>query len=417
MRLRGLAMWLATLATPAGAITLEEAIAAALVHDPSISVADAGRDAADGRITQARAAGLPVVTVRGSAGYGRLDPQGFFGLGSATVTPLSAQASVEQPIFTGGRVAAEIARARAGLAAAEAGRSSARAELAASVAASYGDVLAATTMVGAWQRLCDQTAEIARQAELRFKAGESPRTDVAQASARLAEARGGLAAAEGAVASARARFRSLVGAEPVNLAPLSPGPAAPASLDAAVTIASRNSPAIAAAEAGLAAARAAARSARAERLPTIGAFAEAGVLNDQFFPDYRANAATIGVRAAWQLYNGGRVGGRIAETDAETRAAEARLRAAKSQVEEQVITLFEGLRTAQLVTTAAAEQVRASEQARRSVAHEVRVGIKPPVDLLDAEREAITAIARAAGAEAARVTLAYRLAAALGPGA
>ena len=417
MSLRGLALLLAALATPAGAITLDEAIAAAMAHDPSIAVADAGRDAAGGRITQARSAGLPTVTVRGSAGYGRLDPQDFFGLGSATVTPLMAQASVEQPIFTGGRVAAETARARAALAAAEAGRSSARADLAANVAAAYGEVLTTATMVGAWQRLRDQTTEIARQAQLRFKAGEAPSTDVAQASARMAEARGGLAAAEGAVASARARYRSLVGADAVDLAPLPPGPAAPASLDAAMTLAARNSPAIAGAQAGLAAARAASRGARAERLPTVGAFAEAGTVRDQFFPDYRANTATVGIRAAWQLYDGGRVGGRITETDAETRAAEARLRAARSQVEEQVITLFEGLRTAQLVAAAAIEQARASEQARSSVAHEVRVGIKPPLDLLDAEREAITATARAAGAEAARVTLAYRLAAALGPGA
>jgi outer membrane protein len=417
MSLRGLALLLAALATPAGAITLDEAIAAAMAHDPSIAVADAGRDAAGGRITQARSAGLPTVTVRGSAGYGRLDPQDFFGLGSATVTPLTAQASVEQPIFTGGRVAAETARARAGLAAAEAARSSARADLAANVAAAYGEVIATATMVGAWQRLRDQTTEIARQAQLRFKAGEAPSTDVAQANARMAEARGGLATAEGAVASARARYRSLVGADPIDLAPLPPGPAAPASLDAAVTLAARNSPAIAGAEAGLAAARAASRGARAERLPTVGAFAEAGTVRDQFFPDYRANTATVGIRAAWQLYDGGRVGGRISETDAETRAAEARLRAARSQVEEQVITLFEGLRTAQLVAAAAIEQARASEQARSSVAHEVRVGIKPPLDLLDAEREALAATARAAGAEAAKVTLAYRLAAALGPGA
>jgi outer membrane protein len=410
-----LALLLAALAAPAGAVTLDDAIAAALAHDPSITIADADRDAAGGRVTQARSAGLPTVTVRGSAGYGRLDPQGFFGLGSASVTPVTAQATVEQPIFTGGRVAAETARARAGLTAAEAGRSSARADLAANVAAAYGEVLTTATMVGAWQRLRDQTAEIARQAQLRYKAGEAPSTDVAQANARMAEAQGGLAAAEGAVAAAHARYRSLVGDEPVNLAPLPAGPVAPASLDEAVALAAHNSLAIAGAEAGLVAARAAGRGARAERLPTVGAFAEAGTVRDQFFPDYRANTATIGVRAAWQLYNGGRVGGRITETDADTRAAQARLRAAKSQVEEQVITLFEGLRTARLVAAAAAEQARASEQARSSIAHEVRVGIKPPLDLLDAEREAITATARAAGAEAAKLTLAYRLAAALGP--
>lgn len=414
MRHGRLALLLAALAAPAGAVTLDDAIAAALAHDPSITIADAGRDAAGGRVSQARAGGLPTVTVRGSLGYGRLDPQGFFGLAGANVTPFTAQASIEQPLFTGGRVAAVTAQARAGLASAEAGRVNARGDLATAVAAAYGEVLTAKTMVASWQRLLDQTGEIERQARLRFKDGESPSTDVDQAAARLAEARGGLAGAEGAVAASRAHYRNLVGEDPVQLAPLPTGPAAPATLDEAVAFAAHNSPAIAQAEAALTAARAANRGARAERLPTVGAFAEAGRIKDEFFPDYRANSATVGIRANWQLYSGGRVGGRITETNAEARAAEARLRAVRQQVEEVVITLFEGLRTAQLVAVAAADQSRASEQARVSVAHEVRVGMKPQLELLDAEREALAATARAAQAAAARMTTAYRLSAALG---
>ncbi|PZN96999.1 MAG: channel protein TolC [Alphaproteobacteria bacterium] len=408
------ALLLASLAAPVDATTLDDAIAAALAHDPSITIADAGREAAGGRVTQAKSAGLPTVTVRGSLGYGRLDPQGFFGLGGANVTPLTAQASIEQPLFSGGRVAAAVAQARAGLAVAEAGRINARGDLAAAVADAYGNVLTSTIMVASWQRLLAQTSEIERQARLRYKAGESPDTEVAQASARLAEARGGLAGAEGAVAAARAHYRNLVGDDPLDLAPLPAGPPAPPTLDEAVALAAHNSAGIAQAEAGLAGARAASRGARAERLPTVGAFAEAGRVSDQFFPDYRANAATVGVRANWQLYNGGRVAGRITETNAEVRVAEARLRAARQQVEEQVVTLFQGLRTAQLIAIAAADQARASEQARISVAHEVRVGMKPQFDLLDAEREAIASTARAAQADAARVTTAYRLSAALG---
>ena len=402
------------LGMPAGAVTLDEAIAAAIVHDPSITVADASRDAASGRVTQARSGGLPTVTVRGSVGYGRLDPLGFFGLGSANVTPVTAQASIEQALFTGGRVAAETARARAGLAATEAGRGAARATLAADVAAAYGDVLTTATMVDLYRQLLAETTEIERQARLRYKAGESPSTDISQAAARLSEARGGLAGAEGAQAAAHAHYRNLVGLDPIELAPLPAGPVAPATLDEAVAIASQNSPAIAQAQAAVDAARAAASGAKADRLPSVGAFAEAGVVRDQFFPDYRANSATVGIRANWQLYNGGRVDGRIAETSAEVRAAEARLHAARAQVEEQVITNFQGVRTAQLMADAAADQAHASNEALTSIRHEVRVGMKPQLDLLDAEREAIAATTRAAQARASRVVIAYRLDALLG---
>ena len=414
MRSLRLALLLAALASPAGAVTLDDAIAAALAHDPSITIADADRDAAGGRLTQAKSAGLPSVRLSGSVGVGQLDMLGFFNFGNNSVTPAAAQASIEQSLFSGGRVTAEKDRARAGLAAAEASRTNARGQLAAAVAAAYGEVLTTATMVASLRRLRDQTVEINRQAGLRFKAGESPSTDVSQAAARLAEAEGGLAAAEGAQAAASARYRNLVGEDPVGLAPLPAGPAAPATLDQAIALAGANSPDIARAEAALSAARAANRGAQAERMPTVGAFAEAGVVRDQFFPNYSANAATVGVRANWQLYNGGRTNGRITETSAEARSAEARVRAARQAVEEQVITLFEGLRTAQLVAVAAADQARASEQARISVAHEVRVGMKPQLDLLDAEREAALATARVAQADAARVTTAYRLSAAIG---
>ena len=409
-----LALLLAALAAPAGAVTLDDAIAAALAHDPSITIADADRDAAGGRVAQARAGSLPSVRVSGSIGVGQLDMLGFFGFGNNSVTPAAAQASVEQPLFSGGRVTAEKDRARAGLAVAEAGRTNARGQLTSAVAAAYGGVLTTATMVESLRRLRDQTIEINRQAGLRFKAGESPSTDVSQAATRLAEAQGGLAAAEGAQATARAQYRNLVGEDPVGLAPLPAGPPAPTTLDEAIALAGTNSPDIARAEAALAVARAANRGAQAERMPTVGAFAEAGIVRDQFFPNYSANAATVGVRANWQLYNGGRTGGRITETTAEASAAEARVRAARQQVEENVITLFERLRTAQLVAVAAADQARASEQARISVAHEVRVGMKPQLDLLDAEREAALATARVAQADAARVTTAFQLSAALG---
>ncbi|MBC7490422.1 MAG: TolC family protein, partial [Glaciimonas sp.] len=133
------------------------------------------------------------------------------------MTPFSAQASIEQSLFTGGRVSAAAAQARAGLAIAEAGRINARGDLAAAVAAAYGDVLAATIMVSSWQRLLAQTTEIERQAKLKFRAGESPSTDVSQAHARLAEAHAGLARAQGMQVAAQAHFRNLTGLEPDDL--------------------------------------------------------------------------------------------------------------------------------------------------------------------------------------------------------
>ena len=111
------------------------------------------------------------------------------------MVPRAAQSSLEQPLFTGGRAEAAIAQARAGQRVAAASGETVRAQLAADVAAGYGAVLVAAEQKRLFERMVADMRETGRQAELRFKAGESPRTDIAQASARIAEAQAGLARA------------------------------------------------------------------------------------------------------------------------------------------------------------------------------------------------------------------------------
>lgn len=399
---------LAGVGMPVQALTLDEAIAAAMTHAPQIAAARAESDAAAAHVREAQAGSLPTATVTGTIGWGRLDPKNFFGLGAADVTPRAAQVTIEQPLYAGGRVSAGIAQARAGNDAARAGEAATRSEMTAAVAQAYGDVLTSRRLVALHQELVTQMREIERQARLRYKAGESPSTDTSQAMARLAEAQAALAQAEGMAVSADARFANLTGLSPDGLAPLPANPALPASLDDALEAARAHNPWLAQAEAGLRAAQAAARGARAERLPTVGAFAEGAMVRDQFFPDYRADSATVGVRARWQLFNAG-TSARVAGSDGAVRAAQARLDAAEDQVKEQVIAAFQGVRTAELVEAASARQSEAAGQARASVAHEVRVGMKPQLDLLNAEREATAAATALARAQTDRIVAAYRL--------
>lgn len=409
-----LAGLLANAAAPAPATTLEEAITAAMAHAPEIEAARADADAAEARVAQARAAGLPGATLSGTIGYGRLDPLGYFGLPAENVTPRAAQLTIEQPLFTGGRVGAGVARAKAGSQAARAGEAMTRSQTLVATVAAYGEVLTSRRMVALYEQMAGQMAEIRRQAGLRFKAGESPATDVAQADARQAEAQATLEAARGIAASAEARFINLTGLAPRDLQPLPASPALPATLDEALDSARANNPALARAGHALDAARAAARGARAERLPMVGAFAEGSSVRDQFFPDYRADSATVGVRARWQLFAGGRVAAKVTEADSAASAADARMRAARAAIDEQTISAFQGARAAALVEAAAARQALAAAQARESVRHEVRVGMKPQLDLLDAEREATAAAVGEARAQGDRITAAYRLLALMG---
>lgn len=420
MSLRRAAPWALALilASPglAQATTLEEAIAAAIANAPEIVAAEAEIDAARGRLRQAQSARAPSLSLSGTVGQGRLDPKAFFGLSAADVTPRAAQLTLEQPLFTGGRAGAGIAQAHAGMAAADAGEAAVYGQIVTAVVQAYGDMIAAGEVARLYRQLAAQTVEIERQARERFRAGEATSTDVAQAASRAAEARADLARAEGMLVSARARYRNLTGLEPIDLQPLPPAPPLPGSLDEAMAIAVAGSPALRQARADLDAKEAAARAARGERLPTVSAFAEAGSVRDQFFPDYRADSATVGIRGRWTLFSGGLTSGRIAETGADVRAASARLRAARMTLEEQVIAAWQEILTAELVATASDEQSASAAQALTSVRHEVRVGLKPQLDLLNAEREAAAAAAEAAQAKTAILVAAYRLKALIGSG-
>lgn len=406
----------ATAPAPAAAqqLTLEQAIAEAEAHAPAVTVADAERDAAAGRTVQARSAGLPSATLSGSIAIGRLDPGGFFGLQAAEVTPRVAQAGIEQPLFTGGRVGAGLARARAGERIANARGDAVRADLAAEVAEAYGAVLVAEEQKRLNEALVATTSQLAGHARDRFEVGDAPRTDISQANTRFAEARARRAAAEGAILVARARLANLIGRDPGMLAPLAAPPAVPADLEAAILTAQANSPGISQAIAALDAALAAERGAKAERLPTVGAFAEASSMRDQFFPGYRGDSASVGVRARWQFFDGGRVRGQVAEASAGVRAAQARLVAARDQLQEAVTAAHAAVTTSALIEQAANEQRAAAEEAVSNVRDEVKVGQKPQIDLLDAEREATAAGVLALEARADRVTAAYRLNALLG---
>lgn len=402
---------LASVAAPLGAsaMTLPEAIALARRSNADLAQTRARSDVASARLAQARAGRLPSLILSGEGASGTTDLGGFFGFGQSDVSPRAASLQLRQPLFTGGGVSAAIARAGEGEAAARAELGGATSMLSAQVAAAYVGVLSAQDLLALSRAQLVQMDTITAQAKLRFKGGEIPRTELDQAVARQAESRAALARAEGQLARSRAHFASVVGAEADGLETVIAPPATPASLDEAIAMASRSSPMLLAAEAAERAAQAGVRSARAERLPSLALTATASTARDQFFPGYRADGVTVGVQGRWTLFSGGAVSGRLDEANAELRRAQAGVDAARAQVREAVIGAWGDVVTARAVMLAATDQASAATSALDSVRNEVRVGQKPVLDLLDAEREALAAQSALVATRGEVTVSAYRL--------
>lgn len=409
--MRRLALLLAACALGgvARAETVDEAIAAAVARDPDLAAAAAERDAAQARLDQARAASNPTVAISGTIGVGRLDPRGFFGIPAKNVVPRAVQVTAEMPLYTGGRLAAGRVQARAGLAIGNAALAARQRQLELDVASAYADAYAARESRDVALRSAEDMKETERQAGLMFRAGATARTEFLQAQSRRAEAQAAAARAEGDLQSAITRFTALTGLSETAVEAAPASPPRPGTREDAIASALARNPSVLQADAAVVAAQATRQVARAGRAPTVAAFGEASTIRDQFFPDYKADSVTVGVRGRWTLYDGRQTSSKVTEADAQLRAATARARSARRDIEVQTVVAWETLQAAQSQREAAERQRVAAQGALRDARLEVQAGAKSLLALLDAERDTLAAEAAVARNDGEIARAAWRL--------
>ncbi len=414
--LAGLLAGAALPCTPLTAQTLNEAIAASLSHSPALAASKAREDSAAASVDEARAQRMPSAQAQAQLGAGWIDPQGFFGLSADNVVPRVAQVTAQLPLYTGGRIGAIRQAAEAGRAAAAFGIQATELDVRLEVVRAYSQALAAEQQSRSYAKLGEALDETLRQARLKFSVGEGTSTEVAQAQARRAEAQAGFAAAQGSLATALARLAVLAGQRVSPVEPMPLPPQVPDTAAEATDLALATNPSLAQARSTADAAAAGIKTARAEGLPTVGLYAEGASVRDQFFPGYKADSASAGIRANWRFFSGGRISAGVRKADADARAAEANTRLVAQEVESQVQHGFAAVASARAILAAAEARSAASQEALRGTRLEVSVGEKPPLALLDAEREAIEADTARIGAQAQLLVAAYTLLATIGNG-
>lgn len=417
MRRTALALTLAGAALPCAPLaaeSLDEVIAASLAHSPALAASKAREDSADAALGEAHAQRMPSARAQAQIGVGRIDPQGFFGLSADDVTPRMAQVTVDLPLYTGGRIRAATRQAEGGRSIAMLATQATGLDVRIQVVKAYSQALAATQEVRSYTRLGEELDEAVRQAKLKFGVGESTSTEVAQAEARRAEAQASLAAAQGSLATAEARLALLAGHQVSPDASMPAAPQVPATADGVVNQALAANPSVAQSRKVADVAKAGISAARAEGLPNVGLYAEGASVRDQFFPGYKADSASVGVRASWNFYSGGRVSAQVSKAKANARAADADAELAALEIESQARQSFAAVSSSQAVLVAAQARSAATQEALRGTRLEVSVGAKPQLALLDAEREAIAADTARIAAEGQLLVAAYTLLAVTG---
>jgi outer membrane protein len=394
------------LAAPmAGAETLADALIAAYRNSNLLDQNRAVLRAADEDVAQAVSSLRPVVAFTGQAGWRRTE------VNATTVTEglsssLTLSADLTLLDFGRNQIGIEIARESV-LATRQALVDVEQQVLLAAVAA-YVDVRLAQEVVALRQSNVRLITQELRAAEARFEVGETTRTDVAIAQARLAASRSALAAADGSLMIARESYKAATGAYPGRLAALPKSPALPRNLEEAQTVARSTHPAILQAQHLVTVADLQVNLSKAATRPTVGAGASIGLDQDG------NSTQSVGLSFNQTIY----AGGRIASLMRQALAGKDRSRAALQQTAVAVLQNV-GVAWANLAVSGASiqasdEQIRAAQTAFDGVREEAAAGARTTLDVLDAEQELLDARNARIQAEAQRYVGVYQVLSTMG---
>lgn len=397
----GLALLMPLWATAARAESLADALVSAYRQSNLLEQNRALLRATDEDVVQAEARLLPVInfisrfltTSSGSPDY-----------------RLSFSVAIDFPLidFGRGRLGLDLAReqvlsARAGLIVVEQ-----RILLNAVVA--YVNLYNARQTVTLRRNNTEVIGQQLRAARERFELGDSTRTDVAIAEARLAAAQSALAAAEGDAAVAREDFNFAVGRYPNALAGPPRLPRLPASLAAAQAHARGHHPAILQAQHQVAAADIAVRIARTERLGSVTGSLSLDAQRSRA-NGFGSSGSDVTASLGYQvpLFTGGRIASAERQSVARGEAQRAALNQTVAQVDQAVGTAWAQLTVARARLEASTLQIEAAQAAFDAVSAEAQFGTRTTLDVLDAEQELLDARAARLQATASVQLAAYVL--------
>jgi outer membrane protein len=374
--------------TPAAApvVTLDEARRRAVTVDPA---AVATRSEVGAAAWERRAARLdlvtPVLTAGGS--YTHFS-QPFFNFGTGGISPNATAATLEaRYTFLGAGKLAELRRAGASLASAEANETAVEFRTTLVTDGAYFAVLADGELSRVATERLRRAMEQFEVARVRVLAGEAIATDSLQLLLELNRARLELLQRDSALTVSRLALGRRIGVPgPVDAAPIesaTPAPL-PVSLDAAVAEMYARGPAVTAARAAERAADAVVGAARERYLPEITVGATAGAYDSEFFPSaLKRSQLTVGV--TWPIWNGGKREAAVARADAQADAARAIREDAERGAGERMSAAYHGHETARAGIELALVGVTVAAEAYRVQSARYREGATTILDLLEAQ--------------------------------
>jgi outer membrane protein len=341
------------LAPSASAETITQALASAYSSNPEINSARAETRANDENVPLARSGYLPIVSLFNTTTHTR-SSTALNALGDQSTLSNAVGVTISQSVFTGFRVRNALREAESGVLASRELLNNTVQNVLFDAAQAYMDVLRDIQILDIRRSNVLFLEEQVRAANERFNVGENTRTDVAQARARLANARAAVSLAEANLATSRATYRQIIGHDPNGL-----------SESFAV------------------------KQIEGELLPSVSVEGTLQHSND-FNTDAAPNTATIVGRVSIPIYQGGAVSSRVRQAKEIYGQRKIEIDVARDQVRAAVVSAWAQAAASEEAIVAAGEGVSAAEIALSGVQEEQRVGQRTTLDVLDAQQELLS---------------------------
>jgi outer membrane protein len=331
-----------------------------------------------------------------------------------TTDTTTAAVNVTQPIYSGGRLTANIKAQEAAVLGAREQLRRVESAVLLQVVADYVEVNRAAEAVSIAEANVVVLTRQQQEAQTRFEVGASTKTDVAQAQSRLATSQTSLIQARASLANAQATYARDVGQPPGKLDKEPPiANLIPKDAAAAFDTAQNNNPTLRAAylqERQSAQLVAAAKSAYR---PTVNGTIVGGYTPDVFGQD-RDRTITAGVRATVPLYTGLTTASTVRTAIETNNQDRINIEQQRRTLLQQIASGFNNLVSARSSIASNQTAVDASDLAQMGTREEQQVGLRTTLDVLNAEQEFRAAQLNLVNARANEYTAAVTLLNAMG---
>ena len=374
--------------TSAHAHSIEQALAAFYLNNPSLRAAQLQVSSQNEATNQISGAALPQVSLNVSPGtsrsYAYSGANGF--AGPINDANLGVGLTVSQAIDLSGSIGAQAVSADLSNKNFWVNYYAQEQSLILQAVGIYMDAITSGANVSVSQGAVSLLSSQYDASQARFDAGLGTSTDIATINASLQGARAQLASASGVHAIAQANFVQIFGFEPHSLQFPQYIPGLPHSMHHAISTAMENSPALRLARSNLEIAELNIIAAQASNGPSMNVNASANHSYDLWnnSNDHSTNLS-LGANISMPLYQGGAGVSRVRQAEIDRDAARANLQAQEAQTRAEVIAAWQNLQSAEASLNSTVAQVEASEAALRGARAEEEVGTRTFLDTLSAE--------------------------------